>query len=1608
MKRVIFSLIFAIVAIPLFAGDVTTGMFIKLKFEDNLDDELDNCSGVGDFNGGAETYTTGQRGRAAKFNGDWAVELDLAGSNLTQTNSPAYTISFWMKSVDGTTEPAGTLFHGASSSSMDDYGLQFILNYNDNDDIIMDFYFPYGTKTGRAQAPGIIEELMTNWTYYTMVYTNGATKALLYTNGHLCFEDSDADYAFNFIAERMWVGRGRWSGEWSFALVDEVRFYTNGLTAAEALELYNYEISDAVPPTLEAGTTFTPADDATGVGLTPALTLVFNEPVEAGTGNIWVTNVTDGGAPVAIDVTSGNVLFSDDGLSVTVFVTSALTASKNYAVQMASGVIEDQAPTPNPFAGIADTTTYSFATGSDGATPTYTAVSPANGAEMALEQGYLKVTLAGDENAAVGAGVAYISNTTDGTAESIDISGATAIDSNVYIPFASMAAAGKSYTIGVTKGAIRDAAHNPLDAISTGWSYTTPASTPVDSGLVGFWNFDITVTGKVPAQGLTGDQEDVSLGGTAALTAFGTGLRGGRAGWLNGGTTIADKFQITAGTGFGGSAALEGLTSDFSVSVWVNNNGTQNSDNATIFFMKNNSLSTESKSAVLKIYGASTGSDAGKIEVHLMHAGGGETKWRTTDPAITNDSDWHNITFTVDTSGDVKIYIDGAEADVTLTQGSSGSGAIYTPDHFWQICHSTDIPGWDTYPGYVDALRVYNRVLSASDILYIYDPNSVAISSLTPADGTTGLDYNTTELVIEFSDTVKAGTGNIILSNLSDGTEDTIAVGSVTGLPGTTATIPVTFDPGKQYAVLYADGVFQKNSDSSDVTGIADTTTWNFATRTVPADYATADIYSGILGFWSFNTNADSGDTVAMDYAPNWYNYRLTLCDHGVLLTNGTLALGSNSLSLSTYVSGAVQAQNSGNTSVFENNAGGIKNAITLSAWVKPANVDSDMAVISKMGNGWTSYLIEIQSGGIVNFKIRHTGGDNIDVNSPSAISAGQWTHIVCTRDGANASMYINGTSVASTSSASVNDIDYWGNFNVSIGDRTSGGNNNPFEGEIEDVRIYNVAKSAAEAQAMYEYVAGYDTNTPTYTVDNDSTNKVVLTFSENMAVTNLMDTTSYKVSNNTAQTYLTIDSVTTNGLTVTLNLNASTPLILLSNYTVIVNNSGVPATALRDYAGNMVEQANASNTLTPQAGSPPTASAVAISGTLFVGQTLTGSYSFADADGDGDGASTFQWYRSSASNSGFSAITDATNTTYALTASDSNMYVKFEVTPVDDGATYGLARTGTAAESVAYGPVTVATPPSASNVAIEGVAGKGATLTGTYTYVSNDGGSEGTSTFRWLVSDTSNGTYSAISGATGTNYTVSASYVDKYIKFEVTPVGTVIAGGTAATSDAFGPIADDTPPTLVAPSLVGADYVNYGITFTYTIVEQDVNDTNISVVFYTKMTTETEWSLVSASNILSADGEAFATTGLVSNVYTNIWRPTTNDSLSNAYSLMIVVTSGGVSVSNETPMTIPTTELAKILSTTTGLTEQPVALNNPVMDENTPIIITKIPANANVRVYTVSGVLVKEMTAGDVGRVEWDQTGPDGAKVKAGLYIVYVSLPGAGKPKVVKVVVAR
>lgn len=81
---------------------------------------------------------------------------------------------------------------------------------------------------------------------------------------------------------------------------------------------------------------------------------------------------------------------------------------------------------------------------------------------------------------------------------------------------------------------------------------------------------------------------------------------------------------------------------------------------------------------------------------------------------------------------------------------------------------------------------------------------------------------------------------------------------------------------------------------------------------------------------------------------------------------------------------------------------------------------------------------------------------------------------------------------------------------------------------------------------------------------------------------------------------------------------------------------------------------------------------------------------------------------------------------------------------------------------------------PVANNVSVLGIAELGITLIGSYDYQDDDDDQEGQSIYKWYHSDDENGlNETPIQGANSIEYVLQNDDLQKYIKFEVTPIAT-------------------------------------------------------------------------------------------------------------------------------------------------------------------------------------------------------------------------------------------
>ena len=159
----------------------------------------------------------------------------------------------------------------------------------------------------------------------------------------------------------------------------------------------------------------------------------------------------------------------------------------------------------------------------------------------------------------------------------------------------------------------------------------------------------------------------------------------------------------------------------------------------------------------------------------------------------------------------------------------------------------------------------------------------------------------------------------------------------------------------------------------------------------------------------------------------------------------------------------------------------------TMTAWINPASVTGSDFIMGNFGTGNLSGVEFFLSSGKVSLYITST------LNGTTALSANTWYHVAAVRSSGTVTLYLNGISDGSGSRA--DSIATSKNFAVGNGpDYTS----EPFDGKIDEVKVYNRALAAADIRELYQRNLGTDatftqisngrvgigTTTPTYNLD--------------------------------------------------------------------------------------------------------------------------------------------------------------------------------------------------------------------------------------------------------------------------------------------------------------------------------------------------------------------------------------------------------------------------------------------------------------------------------------------------------------------------------------------
>lgn len=216
---------------------------------------------------------------------------------------------------------------------------------------------------------------------------------------------------------------------------------------------------------------------------------------------------------------------------------------------------------------------------------------------------------------------------------------------------------------------------------------------------------------------------------------------------------------------------------------------------------------------------------------------------------------------------------------------------------------------------------------------------------------------------------------------------------------------------------------------------------------------------NGLVGLWSFNGDDISG-TTAYDRSGQGNNGTLT---NGPTKVAGKVGQGLSFDGTNDYVAVA-------DNSVLDV---GSTADLTLSGWFYRDTFTTDDTIIAKRNGiaagdiGYLAYIDDATDQLI--FEVSD-GVDEYSLTSTSTFASTGWNHytIVWDQDSAaNSEIYINGVANSATDSGTIGNIGDLSNALV-LAEGAESDAGNPFDGKLDEVRVYNRAISATEIQSLY------------------------------------------------------------------------------------------------------------------------------------------------------------------------------------------------------------------------------------------------------------------------------------------------------------------------------------------------------------------------------------------------------------------------------------------------------------------------------------------------------------------------------------------------------------
>ncbi|MGO4108674.1 Ig-like domain-containing protein [Paenibacillus sp. YAF4_2] len=245
----------------------------------------------------------------------------------------------------------------------------------------------------------------------------------------------------------------------------------NSYTGLQGASAWNFTTPDTIAPTLQATT---PADNASGVDRTAAISMTFSEPVQAVSGKtVRIYSASNNSLFKTYNVTDANSV-EVNGDTVTLLAPN-LADGADFYIEVDTGAFQDAAD--NNYAGLQGASAWNFTT-PDTIAPIVQATTPADNASGVDRTAAISMTFSEPVQAVSGKTVRIYRASDNSLFKTYNVTNTNSVKVNgdTVTLLAPNLADGADFYIEVDAGAFQDAAGNSYTGLQgiSAWNFTTP------------------------------------------------------------------------------------------------------------------------------------------------------------------------------------------------------------------------------------------------------------------------------------------------------------------------------------------------------------------------------------------------------------------------------------------------------------------------------------------------------------------------------------------------------------------------------------------------------------------------------------------------------------------------------------------------------------------------------------------------------------------------------------------------------------------------------------------------------------------------------------------------------------------------------------------------------------------------------------------------------------------------------------------------------------------------------------------------------------------------------------------------------------------------------